>query len=194
MTDRTINSTQTDFTYTGNLMDDATGGEAFTLSWDDNGQMELVDQTSGDDTTLTYNWDGKLRHGQKGASTTIDIRYDPAGNRIYKDSTVNGERKYIVDIAGSLPVILLELNTSVPSVDSVAKTYIYANSQILAQHTGDHTDDRYFYLHDRSGSVREVINDYGNVVNCYSYNPFGEIFTAESANLSRCLLSGQNTE
>ncbi|MGB2809426.1 MAG: hypothetical protein WBC22_16920 [Sedimentisphaerales bacterium] len=75
----------------------------------------------------------------------MSVKYDPGGNRIFKDSSATGERKYIVDVTGKLPVILMELNTS----GGIVKTYIYANSQIIAQHTGDHTAYRYFYLHER---------------------------------------------
>lgn len=32
--------------------------------------------------------------------------------------------------------------------DVVKKTYIYANSQIIAQHDGDTDAEIYFYLHD----------------------------------------------
>jgi RHS repeat-associated protein len=54
------------------------------------------------------------------------------------------------------------------------KTYIYANSQILAQHDGaPGTSNKYFYLHDRLGSVREIISQSGSVVNYYTYDPFG---------------------
>lgn len=38
-----------------------------------------------------------------------------------------------------------------------------ADSRIIAQHDGDHTADRYFYLHDWLGSVRQVIDIYGVV-------------------------------
>jgi len=63
------------------------------------------------------------------------------------------------------------------------KTYIYvcppsvwrANSQILAQYDGGQAATQYFYLHDRLGSVREVINTSGNVVRLYTYSPFGEV-------------------
>jgi len=48
----------------------------------------------------------------------------------------------------------MELNNS----GGIEKTYIYANSQIIAQHTGDHTADRYFYLHDRLGSVQYILD------------------------------------
>jgi len=72
---------------------------------------------------------------------------------------------------------LLELDPN----DSMAikKTYIYADSQILAQHNGSYTADRFFYLHDRLGSVRLLINSAGSAVNSYTYNPFGESFATE---------------
>ena len=56
----------------------------------------------------------------------------------------------------------------------------YANSQILAQHDGDSSASRYFYLHDRLGSVREIINTAGEVNNIYTYDPFGETFASET--------------
>ncbi len=59
---------------------------------------------------------------------------------------------------------------------SIKKTYIYANSQVIAQHDGDYEADRYFYLHDRLGSVRQIINTNGDVVNRYTFKPFGELF------------------
>ncbi|MFA5252238.1 MAG: hypothetical protein WC454_06615, partial [Phycisphaerae bacterium] len=99
------------------------------------------------------------------------------GNRVYKASSAVGNRKYIVDISGDLPTILMELDPQ----DNMAikKTYIYADSQILAQHNGSYSAPRYFYLHDRLGSVRLVINSAGDVNNTYTYNSFGEMFPTE---------------
>jgi RHS repeat-associated protein len=37
----------------------------------------------------------------------------------------------------------------------------------------------YFYIHDRLGSVRLVVNSVGDVNNTYTYNPFGEMFASE---------------
>jgi uncharacterized protein RhaS with RHS repeats len=59
------------------------------------------------------------------------------------------------------------------------RKYIYADRQILAQHDIDDDaqpaqDDKYFYLHDRLGSVRLVIDDEGAVHNYYTYEPFGQ--------------------
>ncbi len=81
-------------------MTGATGDDNFTLDCDKNGQLKLTDQSSGDDTSLTWNWDGKLRSATKG-TTTINLKYDPDGNRIYKDSGGTA-RKYLVDIVGDL--------------------------------------------------------------------------------------------
>jgi RHS repeat-associated protein len=71
----------------------------------------------------------------------------------------------------------MEIN---PAGGSTMKTYVYANSQILMQHNGaPAANNKYFYLHDRLGSVREVIDSDGDVVNSYTYNPFGEMFPTE---------------
>jgi RHS repeat-associated protein len=105
-------------------------------------------------------------------------KYDPRGNRVRKYSTINGDRYYIVDIAGKLPTILCEID---PTDSSLKNSYIYANGQPLCQYQGETDPNRYFYIHDRLGSVRLVVNDAADVNNSYTYSPFGELFTAESA-------------
>ncbi|MHC4156102.1 MAG: RHS repeat-associated core domain-containing protein [Planctomycetota bacterium] len=68
----------------------------------------------------------------------------------------------------------MELNGS-----TVEKAYIYARGQILAQHGATATTNKHFYLHDRLGSVRQIINyadSQVNVKNRYTYKPFGELF------------------
>ncbi len=143
-------------------------------SFSDDGHQ--VTGTSGGVTSvIIYNWDGKLRVAQYN-SKIISIKYDPAGNRIWKNSSEAGTHKYN-DIVGDLPVILLELDTG---DDSVAKTYIYGNSQIIAQYDSDwrsENTNKYFYQHDRLGSVRQIIDASGNVKNRYIYRPFGEIYS-----------------
>ncbi|MCK5602829.1 RHS repeat-associated core domain-containing protein, partial [Candidatus Pacearchaeota archaeon] len=41
-------------------------------------------------------------------------------------------------------------------------------------------DSRYFYLHDRLGSVRQLIDTSATVKNTYTYEPYGEAFTTET--------------
>jgi len=94
----------------------------------------------------------------------------------------------VVDITGELPVILMELNLT---DSSLKKTYIYGNSQILAQHTGGHTAARYFYLHDRLGSVRLIMNGSGTVVKDYTYEPFGEVINSGGTFNNSFMFTGQ---
>jgi len=60
------------------------------------------------------------------------------------------------------------------------KTYIYADGWILAQHDGDYAASRYFYLHDRLGSVRQIVDSSGEVANCYYYTPWGGLTGSET--------------
>jgi hypothetical protein len=64
-------------------------------------------------------------------TTLLSVKYDPMGNRVYRDGT--NTRKYIVDIASKLPIILCEFDVTDPN--SSLKSYIYAGAQILAQYT-----------------------------------------------------------
>jgi len=168
MSTKTIGgSAETDYGYTGELLTSATNAEIFSVSWDENGDIDLAGHTGWD---CEFNRDNKLRKAVKGTDT-VEIKYDPAGNRIYKSGAA-GTRKYIVDIVGELPTILLEID---PADYTVKKTYMYANSQILAQYSGAQaTGSIYYYLHDRLGSVRQIIDNSGAVVAMYTYGPFGD--------------------
>ncbi len=90
-----------------------------------------------------------------------------------------------------LPVILMELDPQ--NNMAVKKTYIYANGQILAQHDGPHTASKYFYLHDRVGSIRQIIDTsiLVNVKNFYTYNPFGETIESGGSLANSFMFTGQ---
>jgi len=184
MNARTINSSQTGFTYSGNEM--ATVGPN-SISYDLNGNLTTIDQQPATD--YEYNWDNKLRSATI-ESNSISLKYDPAGNRIQKNSSVAGNRKYIVDVVGDLPVILLELEKTGYTDYTIKKMYIYANSEILAQYDGGSTS-RYYFLHDRLGSVREVINSSGSVVKMLTYNPYGETIEEQGTFYTPWKFTGQ---
>jgi RHS repeat-associated protein len=63
---------------------------------------------------------------------------------------------------------------------AIIKTYVHVNNQILMQHDGDVNSPRYFYLHDRLGSVRQIIDSSGDVANCYYCTPWGGVTGSES--------------
>ena len=96
------------------------------------------------------------------------------GNRIWRETDIDSAvttRKYIVDISSGLPTILCELNGA-----TVAKSYIYSDrSQILCQRTGGMSADEKFYVADRLGSVRQIVDAAKAVVANYTYSPFGEM-------------------
>jgi len=175
---RTINSSTTSFTYAGDLMDTASGGESFDLDFDDNGNM-----TTGVSETFTYNWDNKLRSA---SALSGNIKYDPSGNRVRKDSVLAGDRRYIVDIVGGLPTTLMEMTDN-----TILKTYIYANGQPLCQHDGDYSAAKYFYIHDRLGSTRQIINTSGSVVRYYTYESFGEVLEEDGTLANYMMFTGQ---
>lgn len=101
---KTLNSDTTDFAYTGDLM---TGIGDDEPVWDYNGQL-----TESVTALLKYNWSGKLRSAKDKISESDvikAIKYDPMGNRVYKEIPGDPEpvkKKYIVDIASRLLTIL----------------------------------------------------------------------------------------
>ena len=82
--------------------------------------------------------------------------------------------KYIVDTVGEAGVILLILDAD--DSDEPIASFVHAKGQVIMQYDGPMPDtnaERYFYLHDRLGSVRQVIDKDANIKNCYTYDPWG---------------------
>jgi len=128
---------------------------------------------------MIWNWDNKLRSAQV-AFDSVACLYTPDGAMVAKETTQDSQttrHKYIVDTVGNYPVILLVLDAD---DFSILKSYIHANGQVLMQYDFKPTTaDKYFYLHDRLGSVRLLIDTSANVVNMYTYDPFGNPFPTE---------------
>jgi RHS repeat-associated protein len=175
--------TETGYSYTNSgdsdIMAGATGDGAFTLSNDENGNTTKLPTASAND-VVEYNWDNRMRSASKG-SDSIAVKYDPMGNRVWRQS-YDGQntttKKYVVDISGSLPTIIAEYSDP----NSFTNSYVYADGQVLVQYAynGDPNvpDDKYYYVHDRLGSVRMVVdaNSVAQTVtarNVYTYSPFG---------------------
>jgi len=60
-------------------------------------------------------------------------------------------------------------------------SYTYANNQVIDQHTGGQSASKYFYINNRLGSVRQVIDMYGSVERNYTYSPFGQLLESGAA-------------
>jgi RHS repeat-associated protein len=67
---------------------------------------------------------------------------------------------------------LCEIDANDPD-GSLTNSYTYANGQILCQKDGPVDPNRYFYVHDRLGSVRLVVDKFGDIMNSYTYDPAG---------------------
>jgi len=85
---------------------------------------------------------------------------------------------------GDLPVILMELDGD----ENIKKSYIYENSRIIAQRD---SANKYFYVNDRLGSVRQLINASGSVVRNYTYSPFGQILEEGGSFENSFMFTGQ---
>jgi len=88
--------------------------------------------TEGVSPCFVYNWDNKLRSAKISGSDVINaVKYDPDGNRVYKETpgTPDFKRKYIVDMVGRLPVILLVMDAG--NNNSVVNSYVYAKGYVL---------------------------------------------------------------
>lgn len=136
-------------------------------------------------------------------SNTRSVKYDPDGNRIERtvdDGTGATTRTYIVAVIDSLPVVLLELEGS-----TVKRSYAYANDELLCMYDGtfiekddpepDVVPNRYDFVHDRLGSVRLILNEAGQAVASYVYDPFGNLIgpdAGDPCNIdNRWLFTGQ---
>jgi len=166
---RTEGGSTQDHGYTGDLLASV---DTNNLAWDDNGDM-----TTGIGVSVTRNADGRAQSATSG-NNSIDCVYDPDGRMVRKVTTIGASastEKYILDVVGDYPVVLMVKDPNTPSNN---KSYVYANGEVLTERVFIY---KYFYLHDRLGSVRQLVNTSGNVVNTYTYDPWGNAFPSETS-------------
>ena len=170
------------YSYNGDVM---TYGPSGSLTWDLNGQLIATP-------TKDYYWteDYWLRNvsfvDNDDNDVSVSYRYTPQfGNMVYREKTVNEavvERKKIIsDITGKYPLVLMEIEMDEYLEPVSYQSYYYANNQILAQLQRDTVNsDWYYYLCDRLGSVRTLIDCNSDTVNSYTYDPFGNQLESET--------------
>ena len=148
------------------------------VDWDDSGNL-VCDGIS----TFSYNYDNKMlnAYGIDEPNVFVAIGYDCANNRVYRVSRdVDSNytvRKYLLDYSGGLPKVLVELELDGSGGwDIVAQNYHYGDRLVTSI---DSSGNSRFYVHDRNGNVRNVINSSGSVLNSYTYTPYGEDIAAQ---------------
>jgi len=137
-------------------------GQAYT--WDDNGNLL-------NDGTRSYSYDHANRLTQVVSGTlTTGFTYNGAGDRVAK--TVDGvTTDYVLDPAAGLTEVLQE------TTDGQATAYLYGHDGSTALTTGllaQYDSGTWAYhVNDGLGSVRQLADPTGQVVQGYSFSPFG---------------------
>ncbi len=83
---------------------------------------------------------------------------------------------YLVDLASTLPVVISD-------TDAI---YLYGLDILAEQLAGA---DRYYYVHDGLGSVRQILDSIGQIATRYAYDSFGVPLVLRMNQLSLSLLA-----
>jgi RHS repeat-associated protein len=139
--------------YTYDAANRLTSVGGVTYSWDDNGNL-LSDGVR----TYQYDHANRLKQVTQGSLTT-QFAYNGDGVRVGK--TIGAATTdYLVDLASTLPVVISD-------TDAV---YLYGLDMIAEQLAGA---ERYYYVHDGLGSVRQLVDSAGQIEARYAYDHFG---------------------
>ena len=127
-----------------------------TYNWDNNGNL-LSDGLR----TYTYDHANRLTQVVSGTLTT-QFTYNGAGDRVAK--TVDGlTTDYVLDPAAGLTQVLQETTTG------QATSYLYGHDLLAQYDSGTWA----YHVNDGLGSVRQLADPTGQVVQGYSFSPFG---------------------
>ncbi len=125
-------------------------------TWDNNGNLL-------DDGVRSYAYDHANRLVQVVSGTlTTEFAYNGAGDRVAK--TVNGvTTDYVLDPAAGLTQVLVE------STGGQQTAYLYGHDLLAQYDSGTWA----YHINDGLGSVRQLADLAGEVVQSYSFSPFG---------------------
>jgi RHS repeat-associated protein len=147
----------------------------FTYQYDNNGNMtRKTAKVGGVVTNYEYDAENKLVRAVM-PSTTVDYKYDGLGRRIEKDVIASTTKvtRYIYDNED----ILLELDGS----NGIVARYTHGpgiDEPLVMEKAGAN----FFYHADGLGSITDITNQTGSVVQRYSYLSFGEIESQSDVN------------
>ena len=199
---RSSNGDRTEYTYdsAGNRQTEVSNGRTKTFTYDANGRL-----LSSGATTYRYDRSGNLvfkRDGETGKTTryeydvddrlvavrgtkTVRYTYDGLGNRIGREA--DGETSvYLNDPSGGLPQPFVVFDKS----GRTSTQYLLADSKVGSR---DETGRTLYYLGDRMGSTRFVMNEQGQLVRECEYTAFGKLLNAgREAPVGSCGFAGEN--
>ena len=127
-----------------------------SVGWDNNGNM-----TSFGSRTYTYDHANRLTQVVSGTLTT-EFTYNGVGDRVRK--TVDGvTTHYVLDPAAGLTQVLQE------TTNGQTTSYLYGHDLLAQYDSGTWA----YHVNDGLGSVRQLADPMGQVVQGYSFSPFG---------------------
>ncbi len=147
-------------TYTSNTLNQYTQIGANSPTYSQAGELLTYNGS-----TYTYNADQKLIQGVKGTNT-VNFTYDYALRRSSTSLNNTIQEQYIYDGED----VIADYDASW----GLLRKYIFApgTDNILAMKT---SSTNYYYLKDHLGSVKEMTNTSGNVIEQYDYTEFGQV-------------------
>lgn len=163
------NGNRTNAGYQAGSNNQLTSDGIYTYTYDDEGNLKTRTKI-GTSEVRTFTWDYRNRlvgvSDSNGNVTTYT--YDVMDRRIAK--TVNGTSTQFVYDGDN---IILEFNgTATPSVRYLQGLGV---DQVLAQETGNSVS---WMLTDHLGTIRDLVNNAGSVVNHLTYDSFGKVLTS----------------
>ena len=138
------------------LLVSSSPGHSVSYTWDDNGNLLS-------DGVRTYSYDHANRMVQVVSGTlTTQFAYNGAGDRVAK--TVDGvTTDYVLDPAAGLTQVLQE------TTGGQTQSYLYGHDLLAQYDSGTWA----YHVNDGLGSVRQLADPLGQVVQSYSFSPFG---------------------
>jgi RHS repeat-associated protein len=162
-----------------------TNSPGVTYTYDNDGNM-ITATTSAGTTTYTYDYENRLTNVTQSGTVTATYTYNALGQRIGFDDS--GTQTWTVYNGSSADAnVYADFNSS----GAMTTRYLYgpAVDQILARTSS--TGTLAWYLTDNVGTVRDMTNSSGTVIDHIVYDSFGNITTQTNASeADRFLFAG----
>ncbi|XP_060589875.1 uncharacterized protein LOC132745057 [Ruditapes philippinarum] len=156
------------------------------LKYDKNGNV--IQRKGPLSENYTFDEENKIV-SYKSNSGQCNFEYDALGNLFMKEC--NGHAmEFVINPTGNNDMDILEKIEKSGGKENVTQFY-YGGDQIGLVASRNHNDNLVYYMYDPLGSVTNILDDFGNLLNSYERNPFGEIISSEEKIKSMFTFIGQ---